>query len=87
LYTYANCRIDKFNRKKLRVLDEDVIEARNLFELYLDELMSGLNNNSVDGLVTIEFFINLGKIVIISDNSTIARFSRYFCKSLIYTHE
>ena len=50
LYTYANSRIKKFNRRLVREKDEHIKEAIKLIDLYLEELMKNFDNISLESV-------------------------------------
>lgn len=50
-YTYANSRIKKQNRKKIRPHREEVLEAEELVNLFFDPLLHNIKQMSPDGVI------------------------------------
>ena len=50
LYTYANSRIKKHNRKMIRTKDEHIEEAEKLIEAYYEDLLKGFDKISIESV-------------------------------------
>lgn len=62
LYTYVNCRLDKYDRKRHRLTLEELKEAQKLVEKYFDTIVESLPNMSPDALVRLCLALNITRI-------------------------
>jgi len=53
LYTYANCRTKKHQRKRRRIQDEEVYEAFDFLKLFENELLAAIPQLSAEGLTRV----------------------------------
>lgn len=59
VYTYANCRLDKLDRKKFRTTFEEKKEAQKLLEHYFDALEASIPKMSLEGLTRLALGLSL----------------------------
>jgi hypothetical protein len=59
VYTYANCRLDKYDRKRFRSTFEEKKEAQKLLEHFFDALENQIPKMTVEGLTRLALGVSL----------------------------